>query len=158
MRERVGNLLVVDQNPADRAGPWLNFARMHTLRTPKHLTGPDLGIPSLTVRAWYEAQHGEHSWGALGLIPKETWAAYLKWYREALQIPVRAHTRVGALCWNTRERAFEVPCTSSAPGGGGLAPEVLLARRVVLATGIEGSGDWQVPKLLSEALPRSAYA
>ena len=38
-RERVGNVLVVDQNPLDRAGPWLNFARMRTLRTPKYLTG-----------------------------------------------------------------------------------------------------------------------
>jgi cation diffusion facilitator CzcD-associated flavoprotein CzcO len=81
MRERVANLLVVDQNPLDRAGPWLNFARMRTLRTPKHVTGPDLGLPSLTPRAWYEAQHGEGSWETLGLIPKESWAAYLAWYR-----------------------------------------------------------------------------
>ena len=77
MRERVKNLLVVDQNPLDRAGPWLNFARMRTLRTPKYLTGPDLGIPSLTPRAWYEAQHGDGSWESLGLIPKEAWAEYL---------------------------------------------------------------------------------
>ena len=46
-RERVSNVLVVDDNPLDRAGPWLNFARMRTLRTPKYLTGPDLGVPSL---------------------------------------------------------------------------------------------------------------
>ena len=71
MRERVADVLVVDENPLDRAGPWLNFARMLTLRTPKHLTGPDLGIPSLTPRAWYEAAHGPGSWNDLGLIPKE---------------------------------------------------------------------------------------
>src|SRR5215472_14973832 len=58
MRERVLNVLVVDENPLDQAGPWLTFARMVTLRTPKHLTGPDLGVASLTPRAWYEAQHG----------------------------------------------------------------------------------------------------
>jgi hypothetical protein len=31
---------------------------MLTLRSPKQLIGPDLGVPSLTFRAWYEAQHG----------------------------------------------------------------------------------------------------
>src|SRR5262245_31701906 len=41
MRERVRNLLVVDENPEGLAGPWLRFARMRTLRTPKYLTGPD---------------------------------------------------------------------------------------------------------------------
>ena len=90
----IDNLLVVDENPLDRAGPWLNFARMRTLRTPKYLTGPDLGIPSLTPRAWYEAQHGAGSWEALGLIPKETWADYLRWYRQTLEHPGAArHAR-----------------------------------------------------------------
>src|SRR6476659_6543222 len=71
------DVLIVGENALDRAGPWLNFARMRTLRTPKYLTGPDLGIPSLTPRSWYEAQHGEGSWENLGLIPKDTWAEYL---------------------------------------------------------------------------------
>jgi cation diffusion facilitator CzcD-associated flavoprotein CzcO len=155
MRERVTNLLVVDQNPLDRAGPWLTFARMRTLRTPKHVTGPDLGIPSLTPEAFYEAQHGEGSWRALGLIPKETWAAYLAWYRRTLEIPVRAQTRVGALRWNGAERAWEVPCGPAA--GAGVAT-TLYARRVVLATGIEGSGDWVVPAMIGDRLPRSLYA
>ena len=152
LRERVKNLLVVDQNPLDRAGPWLNFARMKTLRTPKYLTGPDLGIPSLTPRAWYEAQFGAGSWERLGLIPKETWAAYLAWYRTTLGIPVQPDTRVGALRWNERERAFAVRCTR------GTETQTLWARRVVLATGIEGSGDWQVPRMISENLPKSLYA
>ncbi|MBL8942417.1 MAG: NAD(P)/FAD-dependent oxidoreductase, partial [Myxococcales bacterium] len=55
LREKVERVLVVDERPIDRAGPWLNFARMITLRTPKYLTGPDLGIPNLTIVAWYEA-------------------------------------------------------------------------------------------------------
>ena len=150
MRERVTNILVVDENPLDRAGPWLNFARMRTLRTPKHVTGPDLGIPSLTPRSWYEAQHGEGSWQALGLIPKESWAAYLAWYRQTLGIPVRPDTRVGALRWNAEEQAWEAPC--------GPAGETLYARRVVLATGIDGSGYWDVPALIRDALPARLYA
>jgi cation diffusion facilitator CzcD-associated flavoprotein CzcO len=148
MRERIANLLVVDENPLDRAGPWLSFARMRTLRTPKHVTGPDLGLPSLTPRSWYEAQHGEGSWEALGLIPREDWAAYLSWYRRTLEIPVRPETRLRALRWNAGERAWDADC-----GG-----ETLSARRVVLATGIEGSGSWHVPAMIREALPERLYA
>jgi cation diffusion facilitator CzcD-associated flavoprotein CzcO len=154
MRERVTHLLVVDQNPLDRAGPWLTFARMQTLRTPKHVLGPDLGVPSLTPRAWYEAQRGPGSWESLGLIPKESWAAYLSWYRRTLGIPVRADTRVGALEWDEGERAWRVPCTASGPGG---TEGIIHARRVVLATGIEGSGQWHVPAMI-RSLPSHLFA
>ena len=152
MRERIDNLLVVDEHPLDHAGPWLNFARMRTLRTPKYLTGPDLGIPSLTPRAWYEAQFGPDSWETLGLLPKELWAAYLAWYRRTLQIPVRAETTVGALTWNEALRAFDVPCTQDG------RRETLHARRVVLATGIDGSGRWEIPAQIERSLPASHYA
>jgi len=152
MRERVTNLLVLDQNADDHAGPWRTFARMITLRTPKYLTGPDLGIPNLTPRAWYEAQHGEGSWQSLGMLPKERWADYLYWYRTTVGIPVRCDTQVGALEWSADERAWRVPCRR---GG---VEEVLYARRVVLATGIEGSGEWQIPAMIEQALPRRLYA
>jgi FAD-dependent urate hydroxylase len=154
MRERVTNLLVLDDNPPDRAGPWLNFARMKTLRTPKYLTGPDLGIPNLTPRAWYEAQHGTGSWETLGLLPKETWAGYLAWYRRTLQIPVRSQTRVGALAWSPSDHAWAVPCTDAVSGA---TLPTLHARRVVLATGIEGSGQWEIPPMIGQ-LPRHLYA
>lgn len=152
LRERVTNLLVVDENPLDRAGPWLKFARMRTLRTPKHVTGPDLGVPSLTPRAWHEAQHGPGSWEGLGLIPKESWADYLAWYRRTLAIPVRAETRVGALAYDALERCWLVPCK------GASREEVLRARRVVLATGIDGSGRWEIPELVRAGLPPERYA
>lgn len=152
MRERVGNLLVVDQSEPDRAGPWLTFARMITLRTPKQVTGLDLGLPNLTIEAWYEAQHGAGAWAELGLVPKETWAAYLAWYRRVLDLPVQWRTRVGALTWREEERCFEVPTES--PDG----PRRLHARRVVLATGIEGSGHWHVPAFVSDHLPPERYA
>jgi cation diffusion facilitator CzcD-associated flavoprotein CzcO len=151
-RERVGNVLVVDQNPLDRAGPWLNFARMHTLRTPKYLTGPDLGIPSLTPRAYYEAQFGDGSWESLGLIPKELWAEYLSWYRQTLAIPVEPETTVGRLDYDAGERCFTLPCSSQG------ASRILRARRVVLATGIDGSGQWSIPSAVKDSLPRHLYA
>jgi cation diffusion facilitator CzcD-associated flavoprotein CzcO len=151
-RERIGNVLVVDRNPLDRAGPWLNFARMRTLRTPKYLTGPDLGIPSLTPRSYYEAQFGEGSWETLGLIPKELWAAYLSWYRQTLRIPVEPETSVGALEYDDAERSFVVPCDG--PAG----RRQLRARRVVLATGIDGSGEWRIPSAVTASLPPHLYA
>jgi cation diffusion facilitator CzcD-associated flavoprotein CzcO len=152
MRERIGNLIVLDQNQLDRAGPWLNFARMRTLRTPKYLTGPDLGIPNLTPRAWYEAQFGDGTWESLGLLPKELWANYLAWYRQTLRIPVEPETKVGALQYDAEARQFLLPCTG--PKGA----RVLRARRVVLATGIDGSGEWRVPRAVTDALPPRLYA
>jgi cation diffusion facilitator CzcD-associated flavoprotein CzcO len=151
-RERVDNLRVVDENPIDRAGPWLRFARMITLRTPKHVTGPDLGLPNLTIQAWYEAQHGHGAWERLGLIPKETWAEYLSWYRRTLELPVQPETRVHLMRWQPDTRAFAV--TMKGPTG----EEIVHARRVVLATGIEGSGDWWVPAMVKDALPPERYA
>ncbi len=153
-RERVRNVLVVDANDEDHAGPWLTFARMITLRTPKHVTGPDLGIPSLTIQAWYEAQHGHGAWEKLGLIPKETWAAYLSWVRRMFGVHVEASTRAGALRYRERDACFEVPLTHTRTG----AERSVFARRVVLATGIEGSGHWAVPRFVSAALPAERYA
>ncbi|MEM8742127.1 MAG: FAD-dependent oxidoreductase, partial [Pseudomonadota bacterium] len=53
-----------------QAGPWLTYARMEYLRSPKHLTGPALGLPNLTFRAWWEAQHGAAGWADLGFITR----------------------------------------------------------------------------------------
>ena len=152
MREKVHNLLVLDANPAMQEGPWRTFARMITLRTPKHLTGPDLGFPNLTIRAWYEAQHGEGAWETLGLLPKETWADYLHWYRNTLGIPVENGARAGALVWDAGSQCFAVPVTL-ADG----TTRTVYARKVVLATGIEGAGQWQNPPCVA-ALPPHLYA
>ncbi len=57
-RDRIDNILVIDECPEGFEGPWVTYARMMTLRTPKHLTAIDLGIPSLTFRSFWEAQTG----------------------------------------------------------------------------------------------------
>ena len=59
-----------------------------TLRSPKHLTGPDLGFPALTFRAWYEAQHGADGWQRLYKIATSDWLAYLLWVRDTVPIAV----------------------------------------------------------------------
>jgi cation diffusion facilitator CzcD-associated flavoprotein CzcO len=148
MRERVAKILVLDENPAGYEGPWDTYARMVTLRTPKELTAIDLGLPSLTFRAFWEAQHGRAGWDALGKIPRGDWMAYLRWYRRVLALPVRNHTKV----------------TLVEPAGHGLHRlhltngSALLARKVVLATGIQGGGEWHVPRPIADKLPRSRYA
>jgi OHCU decarboxylase len=147
-REGVTNLLVLDENPAGLEGPWSTYARMITLRTPKFLTPIDFGMPSLTCRAWWEAQYGPASWAGLGKIPKEDWARFLQWYRAVLDIPVRSDTRV----------------TLIEPLDGGLhrvrtaGGETLSSRKVILATGIQGGGEWHTPDFIREALPPTRYA
>ncbi|MCB9632580.1 MAG: NAD(P)/FAD-dependent oxidoreductase [Sandaracinus sp.] len=155
-RERVENVLVVDAAPAGQEGPWRRFARMKTLRTPKHVLGPELGVPSLSVQAWFEALHGEGAFESFAFIDREEWAEYLVWLRRVLDLPVRNDTRVGAIRWDAANQCFLVPITTG-PGPLGTA-DVVYARKVVLATGIEGSGQWYVPELVRDALPKSRWA
>src|SRR6478735_1469719 len=58
----VANHVVLDKAPAGQEGPWVTFARMRTLRSPKQLTGPAMGLPALTFRAYYEARFGRTAW------------------------------------------------------------------------------------------------
>ncbi|QQV76210.1 NAD(P)/FAD-dependent oxidoreductase [Sphingomonas aliaeris] len=147
-RERVSNVLVIDENPAGYEGPWDTYARMRTLRTPKQLTGIDLGIPSLTFRAWWEAQHGADGWSALGKIARRDWMAYLRWYRRVLKLPVRNGVRLD-LITPLADGTYRLDLSDGSS---------LIARKVVLATGIQGGGGWHVPRFVSEALPRERYA
>src|ERR1700760_3965623 len=43
-RSQVTNIAIIDKTDAGKEGPWLSYARMHTLRSPKTYTGPDLNI------------------------------------------------------------------------------------------------------------------
>ena len=130
----IDNLQVVDRCDAGQEGPWVTTARMHTLRSPKILPGVDLGLPSLTFRAWFTARDGEQAWNDLGKIANRDWMDYLLWVRRVLGVPVRGGVEV----------------TAVHPGDGHLAVEldtgqVLRARRVVLATGRLGTGGPFVP-------------
>ena len=145
-RERVDDVLVLDRAAPGREGPWKTYARMLTFRSPKHVTGPDLGVPSLTPQAYYRARFGDAAWDALGKYPREAWQEYLDWYRETLRLPVRHHTEVRLI----------------APEGDLLRvttdQDSMLARKIVLATGIEGNGDWRLPDLDLGCLPPERYA
>ena len=152
LRSQVSNILVLDKSEEGQEGPWLTYARMHTLRSPKHFTGPDLDIPSLTYQSWHEARFGEEHWRKLDLISRELWAEYLLWFRRIVDLPVR--------------NGCEVVEISPAPGGLLAArvqtadgDDTLFARKIVLATGQEGMGDWTVPAPLRHLPPsRCAHA
>jgi FAD-dependent urate hydroxylase len=142
-RSQVANILVLDKAARGREGPWLTYARMPTLRSPKDYTGPDLDIPSLTYQSWHEARFGEASWRELGLIRREDWADYLLWYRRALDLPVRNDCEVFDIA--PAENNLLTVAVRSAQG-----EETLHARKIVLATGQEGMGNWSIPEPLND--------
>jgi cation diffusion facilitator CzcD-associated flavoprotein CzcO len=146
LRSQVTNILVLDKSEEKREGPWLTYARMHTLRSPKQFTGPDLDISSLTYQSWHEARFGADDWLDLDLISREAWAEYLLWFRRVVDLPVRNGCEVvdiapasGALL------AVKVQTTAGV--------ETIFARKIVLATGQEGMGDWTVPEPLRHLPP-----
>lgn len=135
----VDNMRIVDKSPAGTEGPWITFARMETLRSPKDLTGPCLGLPSLTFRAWYEAQFGGEAWESLDKIPRAQWMDYLVWYRRMLGLEIESETTVLEI--RAADDLLEV--TLATPAG----EERVLARHVILATGRDGGGQPQVPAM-----------
>jgi len=150
MRERISGVLVLDENPDGLEGPWITYARMITLRTLKFLTGPDLGMPSLTFRRWHAAVYGDAAWDSLMRIDKADWMRYLVWFRRTLNIPVRNDVRVLRIEPSGQFWALHL----ATPDG----TEVVLTREVVLATGLEGAGARRVPEFVRDGLPRDVWA
>jgi cation diffusion facilitator CzcD-associated flavoprotein CzcO len=148
LRERVSNILVIDENPAGYEGPWDTYARMITLRTPKTLTAIDYGMPSLTFRAWWEAQHGAEGFAAIDKIPRRDWMDYLRWYRRVLNLPVRNDARL-TLIEPVEPGLYRLHLADG---------DTLFARKLVLATGIQGGGHWHVPPMIADRLPATRYA
>src|SRR3954462_1769455 len=138
LREGVANLRCVDRAPRGREGPWATFARMDTLRSPKHLTGPDLGVGALTYRAWHEAKYGKPHWQALHKIPRLDWAEYLLWVRDVVGLPVENGVEVTELELKSTSVQAKLQDGSE-----------VHARKVVLALGREGSGAPRWPRFAS---------
>ena len=148
-REGVGNVLLLDRSPAGYEGPWETFARMAVLRTPKALVGAELGIPSLSVRAWFEVRYGAEAWERITWIPRHDWMRYLRWYRGIADLDIRNDTSVVGIVRAGPALALR----TVGPAGG----DTVLARRIVLATGQDGGGAWTVPAIVARALPPHSY-
>lgn len=138
MRDGIRNVRIVDRNPWGREGPWGTTARMQILRSPKHLTGPDLGVPSLTFRAWFEAQHGDAGWAALHKAGRLDWRDYLLWVRETVGIAVE--NGVEAVAIQPQATRIRVELKTA------IGFEAVYARKVVLAGGRDGSGGPRMPQ------------
>jgi FAD-dependent urate hydroxylase len=141
MRDGVRHLRVIDRAPHGYEGPWGTHARMEILRSPKHLTGPDLGFPALTFRAWYEAQHGTDGWERLYKIATADWRRYLLWVRDVAGIDIE--NGVEAVDIDPGEKFVRVRLQSSN------GPQTVWTRKVVLAGGRDGSGAPHMPSFPS---------
>jgi cation diffusion facilitator CzcD-associated flavoprotein CzcO len=145
-RAGIGKVSVIDAaRDAARAGIWTTGARMHVLRTPKTLAGPELGIAALGFQAWYEARHGEAAYAAFERAPRQAWVDYLAWYRDFLGIAVRYGTRLQRI--EPADGHFRLHLNSG----------IETARKIIIATGFDGSGGIAIPEVLSD-LPRAFYA
>lgn len=153
-RQGVQRVVLIDAAPEGREGPWVTTARMRTLRSPKTLTGPDLGIPSLTYRAWHEASFGRENWDALDKIDRVDWMAYLGWFRSVLGLKVRNDTKLIRIEPGQIESGYGYLRLQVEEHG--VAKEIA-GRKVVIATGLEGAGRLNVPGVIRENLARDHW-
>ena len=142
----IANIRIFDRSESGLEGPWVTYARMETLRSPKQLTGPAYGMASLTFRAWFEAQHGEPAWQKLDKIPRIMWMDYLRWYRQVLDLPVENNVNVDEIKPQDGLLRLEL-------SGSGAKESFILTRKVVLATGREGLGYPNIPDFMAELPP-----
>jgi glycine/D-amino acid oxidase-like deaminating enzyme len=136
----IHNIRVFDKATEGREGPWITSARMETLRTRKEAAGTALGIPSLTFRAWFEAQFGTAAFDEMGFVPRAMWMDYLVWYRKVLDLPVENATEVTAIELRDDGLVELIKCRDG-------ATETVLARRVIVATGIDALGQPALPAI-----------
>ena len=149
LRSGMANILILDKNPEGYEGVWETFARNHEIRSPKEITGAELGVPSLSIQSWYEARHGREAWEAIKRVPRTDWMAYLRWYRTIVDLPIRNDTVVTDITYDSDGVTLTVESKGQA--------STIDARLAVLATGMDGGGQWQVPAILTDNLPADRY-
>ena len=144
----VSRMRIFDRCPRGKEGPWVTYARMETLRSPKQLTGPAFGLGALTFQAWYRAQYGGSAWDQLGKIPRRLWMDYLRWYRRVLEIPVENGVSIDRV--EPEGDLLRVSLSGALTGA-------VLTRKLVLATGREGMGEPNIPGFVND-LPSDLWA
>lgn len=144
----IHNIRVLDRAPEGLEGPWLGYARMETLRSPKTLTGPAFGHGGLSFQAWFRAQMGADAWDELDKIPRTMWMDYLRWYRSALSIPIENGVSVDRVEPEGDLLRLTVSGAESAQ---------ILTRKLVFATGRDGTGGPNIPDFMQD-VPRHLWA
>ncbi|ASR01705.1 flavin-containing monooxygenase [Gordonia rubripertincta] len=145
-RAGVERVSIVDAGAGEDDLAWRTRARNLTLRTPKTISGPELGIPALSFRAWYESRHGAEAFDAIGRIAISDWADYISWYREQIDVEIRRSIRVESV---TPIGAGRVQVTLSAADDPDARPWTEVTRKLVLATGVSGTGGPQIPEVVA---------
>ncbi|MET7280810.1 SidA/IucD/PvdA family monooxygenase [Kribbella sp. NPDC005582] len=148
-RAGMGRSAVVDAAAPGETGSWTTTARMHTLRTPKIWPQPEYGHPELSFRAWYERLHGEAAYDTVENIPRTVWAQYVAWFGCTVDVPVRHHTRLVGVSPASDHLVLRLAVSGS---DGHVAERVETTRKLVLATGVEGTGGPALPPYF-RALP-----
>lgn len=142
-RAGIENLALFDQAGAGGQGIWQSVARMRSLRTEKTITGPELGNPLLSFRHWHGLTCGPDAFETLDKIPRLMWQHYLDWF--ALQTEARPF-------WQHRlekvEAASPLVLYFDTPEG----KKRILARRLVIAGGMDGFGAAYIPQELRQRL------
>jgi cation diffusion facilitator CzcD-associated flavoprotein CzcO len=145
-RAGIGKVTMLEAAPDEqRAGIWLNAARMNLLRTPKALPGPELGIPAFSFQAWFEARHGQEAYAAIDRIRRTDWAEYLSWYKQFLKITPRYETRLTRI----EPEGDHFRMHLSAPQGA----TTETTRKIIIATGFAGGGGRFIPDVLAKIPP-----
>ena len=144
----VHNVRIIDQCPEGEEGPWVNYARMETLRSPKHLTGPAYGMGSLTFQAWYRARFGAGQWNELDKIPRTLWMDYLRWYRQVLAIPVENQVTLTSV--EPHNNVLRLALKGS-------AEKDITTRKLIYATGRDGIAKPNIPGFI-DGLDASYWA
>ncbi len=147
-REGITNICLFDENQSGLEGPWLTYARMKYLRSPKSLMGPAQGIPNLTLRAWYEAEHGIQAWKEMESVPTSVWMDYLNWYKKILNLPVESEVKILSIQPDDQHLTLQYKQSEQV--------KTILAKKVVLATGRKGFGGLEIPESITK-IPKSLY-
>jgi cation diffusion facilitator CzcD-associated flavoprotein CzcO len=147
-RKGVGRVDVIDRAAPGQAGIWRNIARMHQLRTPKTMAGPELGNAALSFRAWYETLNGPAAFDALDRIPRLAWADYLDWFQKVTGTTVRYGTQLMEI--EPQGDLLRLHLESDG------VRRVETTRKLVLANGYAGAGGPNVPEFI-RTLPANVW-
>lgn len=152
----IHNVRIIDQSPEGEEGPWVSYARMETLRSPKQLAGPAYGIGTLTFQSWFRARFGARHWEELDKIPRPMWMDYLRWYRHVLDIPIENNVKLASVnpCDSLIELTLE-HLTSSEINS--TSSETITVRKLIYATGRDGIAKPNIPHFV-QALPGNYWS
>ncbi len=151
-RAGIRKVAVFDRAAEGAEGIWTNIARMTQLRSEKIAPGHELGLQQLTFRHWYTGRYGAAAFAAMDRTPPPVWQDYLTWYRQVSGITPHwqhALTRI-----EPGEPGQGLALDFATPRG----PLRISARKLVLATGMDGTGYNHIPDEVTTRLPADRYS